>query len=245
MSNPAVIELKNGRMSIGKYRIEDNIGESIHLHIGDWRFDLTLEELNELTSQSVVALNKFINIDSFRVEELDPLFLSQISEYLPDLKEVRIERIFLSKLLVDTRIFGIIRYKSIKSSRVYKAYSGNERADEKYSQINKVGETNKKRRDSILESVRSNGYPYSNKYIILFNNQNIIRDGQHRAAALYYLYGDKEIEVKRFIFKDNKHIVSWKNYLKRVNIKNCLEQAKNVVRKFLKIGRAIKKRLLA
>ena len=56
----------------------------------------------------------------------------------------------------------------------------------------------------ILDSVKQNGYPYNNNYIVLYGDDNIIRDGQHRASCLYYLYGNIEIPVMRLHFKDYK-----------------------------------------
>ncbi len=48
----------------------------------------------------------------------------------------------------------------------------------------------------------TNTYPYNNNFIILFGNQNYIRDGQHRAAILAKHGGlDKNIDVMVFHFK--------------------------------------------
>jgi len=57
----------------------------------------------------------------------------------------------------------------------------------------------------------------------------LIRDGQHRAVVLAYLYGlDYEIEILRFYFKDKKHYIKnnfdntkifTKWFLKKVYIK--------------------------
>ena len=42
----------------------------------------------------------------------------------------------------------------------------------------------------------------------MFNGQNFIRDGQLRAVVLADLYGlDYEIEILRFYFKGDKHLV--------------------------------------
>ena len=52
MSNPAVITLAslNGRNNTFKrFQIEDNIGESIHLHVDNMRIDLSVNEFFELT----------------------------------------------------------------------------------------------------------------------------------------------------------------------------------------------------
>jgi hypothetical protein len=242
MSNPAVVELKNGAMSIGGYRLEDNIGESIHLHIGDWRFDMTVAELEELSKKSEGILDSFLNIEGFSCRDVDPLFLSQISAFLPDLVEVRKEKIKLSQLQVYKWVGFLLFLKNINASKVYKAYRGDTKADDKYVQINKTGESNKDRRDKMLESIKTNGYPYENKYIILFNDQNIIRDGQHRAAALYYLYGDKEVEVLRFIFADNKHSVSWKSVFKRIKIREVKAAMKKTAKKGIRTYKALKKK---
>ncbi|MBQ6975327.1 MAG: hypothetical protein IJQ16_02075 [Selenomonadaceae bacterium] len=51
--------------------------------------------------------------------------------------------------------------------------------------------------------MRKNGYPFNGEYILVFNNQNIIRDGQHRAASIYVMAPDAIIPVQRWIFKDN------------------------------------------
>ncbi len=241
MSNPAVVELKNGAMSIGSYRLEDNIGESIHLHIGDWRFDMTVKELEQLSQKSEGILDSFLNIEGFSCRDVDPLFLSQISAFLPDLVEVRKEKIQLSKLRVYKWVGFILFLKNIASSKVYKAYCGDAKADDRYVQVNKRGESNKDRRDKMLDSIRTNGYPYDNKYIILFNDQNIIRDGQHRAAALYYLYGDKEVEVVRFIFADNKHSVSWKSVFKRIKVRNVKSAMKVTAKKMIRTCKSLRK----
>lgn len=243
MSNPAVVELKNGAMSIGGYRLEDNIGESIHLHIGDWRFDMTVAELEELSKKSEGILDSFLNIEGFSCRDVDPLFLSQISAFLPDLVEVRKEKIKLSELQVYKWVGFVLFLKNIASSKVYKAYCGDAKADDRYVQVNKRGESNKDRRDKMLESIKTNGYPYENKYIILFNDQNIIRDGQHRAAALYYLYGDEEVEVLRIIFADNKHNVSWKSFFKHIRIRNIKGAMKATAKKMIKAYKAFRRSL--
>ncbi len=47
MSNPAVITLANSTSRKGKFKrfvVEDNIGESVHLHIDNMRIDFTINE---------------------------------------------------------------------------------------------------------------------------------------------------------------------------------------------------------
>ena len=60
-----------------------------------------------------------------------------------------------------------------------------------------------------LESVKQNGYPFQDKYLVLFNGEDTIRDGQHRAAILAHLYGlDCKVKVMRFDFGGKKHIMN-------------------------------------
>ena len=39
--------------------------------------------------------------------------------------------------------------------------------------------------------------------IVLYNNEPYIRDGQHRASAIKYLYGNVKVKVIRFYLKGN------------------------------------------
>ena len=73
MSNPGVITLANASSKKGRFRrfvVEDNIGESIHLHIDNMRVDFTIEEFlefSEITKKSLTELN-FLggqSLDSF------------------------------------------------------------------------------------------------------------------------------------------------------------------------------------
>ena len=56
MSNPGVINLfsifkKTG--IINRFQVEDNIGESIHIHINNFRIDLTIDEFYKLVNSFV------------------------------------------------------------------------------------------------------------------------------------------------------------------------------------------------
>jgi tetratricopeptide (TPR) repeat protein len=59
----------------------------------------------------------------------------------------------------------------------------------------------------IVKSIRINGYPYRKEYICLYGDENIIRDGKHRAAILLNLWGDRIIPVVRF--RTNGSLRSW------------------------------------
>lgn len=210
MSNPGVVELVNTDLSIGTLKIEDNIGESIHIHIADFRIDVTVNELRELATQFKQAINSFIDVENFDCDLFDALFLFQISDYLPDLESMAIKSVKLGNLYtgVDRR-FGRIEYRTIKESRVTKALNGYSKEDDDAKQVNSVGITNADRTLKIYESVKSLGYPANNKYAVIFGDSNYIRDGQHRLSAVYMLDGENaNVPVIEMKFKENKHAMN-------------------------------------
>lgn len=207
MSNPAVIYLSDFKLSTGEnVRVEDNIGEAIHIHIGEYRFDFTIDELIELSKGLNDALENLIELPQFRIEDYDSIFLSEVGSdilYLTDmcLKEVRI-----GDLLVRFQSNnGFYKDGFIDNSRVFKYLNGNQKEIDRTNQENYLLVTNETRIKMINESIKENGYPHNNQHLILFNNQLYIRDGQHRGAVLASLYGlDQMIEVKFFYFLENK-----------------------------------------
>jgi hypothetical protein len=105
---------------------------------------------------------------------------------------------------------------------------------EAYRQFNYFGLNNKERLADLLNSLKSNGYPYQGKYIILFNGQNIVRDGQHRAAVLAHLYGiDMRIKVMMFHFNDNRHYLKKNTYNFKSLVKWILKKIRSNLAVFL------------
>lgn len=86
------------------------------------------------------------------------------------------------------------RYKALldETYEMYSPFSSNLKID-----------TPRKRLEKNLESILQNGYGYNNQYAIFYNDEPYLRDGQHRAAILKYLYGDIDIKIVRFYLKDN------------------------------------------
>lgn len=209
MSNPGVIELVNVVGFKDSFRVEDNIGEAIHFHLNDIRLDLTTSEFLDICMNLKPILSDVVTAKGFDINYFDILFLFEMAEMLPDLIEVKIDEIYLKNLKIDTRnSFGIPCIASLNKSRVYKALCGDSKENDNRKQINLFNMTNQERLDSVLRLLQDNSYPHENKYIVLFNEQNIIRDGQHRAAVLLYCNRNNEdakIPVIRLIFKDDKY----------------------------------------
>lgn len=230
MSNPAVINILEYDSDIGKIKIEDNLGEAIHIHIGEWRFDLTINEFALLADELKKIMVEMINVDGFDYDSFDSLFLYQISEYLPDLKKIIICNENIGDLTIDDHIGPFIFFRKLVYSRVFLALNGRTKKDDDYCQINIGNESNAERRNNILKSVKENGYPYQNNYIILFNNQQIIRDGQHRAAALLYLNGNISVPIQKMLFDEYKHNVSIKSIGSYINHKKFRKLIKKMAK---------------
>lgn len=204
MSNPAVTKLQ--KKKIGKYNVwlDDNIGEKMHLHINRFRADMDYENFSQLCRDLEVTINSLVDVDGFDASEMDPVFMEQLlcdeRCLLHDLKEIREEKHKLSELWV-----GFKKIQRVNKSDYYrKLHSDKGSYRKKGSDHN--SQTPKERMDSCRELVEQKGYPYAGQYIILYGDNNIIYDGQHRAVCLWELNGgDMEIPVQRYIFKGYRH----------------------------------------
>ena len=239
MSNPGVIVLSKKKLDKKKsFIVEDNIGEAIHLHYDDIRIDMTVKNYIELCDNVKESIQQLIEIENFSVDYFDPVFLDMISGYLLDLESIQFKKIALEDLQIQTVLFGGIPViRRLNKSRVFKALHGNTAEEENYVQENLRNESNLDRVKKIYESVKENGYPYNNQYIVLFNNQNYIRDGQHRAASMLFEEGNKEVEVMVLNFKNNKYSLSahpWIRYIFVINrekLRNIKRVGYRVLRK--------------
>lgn len=209
MSNPAVIVLSETIATRGEsFRIEDNIGEAIHLHYGALRLDFTVQGFLEFSEMVKDAVGNLIAVDGFDVDQYDPIFLSSLGEGLSHLESVQVDQLRLSELEVYTDSWLGPRLRPLPESRMLAALQGNTDSYVRFRQHNLYGQSNLDRLSNILEEVRREGYPHRERYIVLFNDQNIIRDGQHRAAVLYFLQGDQQIKVLRMQFRNRRFAVS-------------------------------------
>lgn len=216
MSNPAVITLANASSKKGQFKrfvLEDNIGESIHLHIDNMRVDFTIKEFLSFADMIRDSLKDLDILCGFDIDSFDEHFLFACAEFLPKLKAIKVEKIKLKDMrcIVHKQIrhdLKLLSYEPISSTPAFKYLQGNKNEFIAYDQFNYFGQNNQDRLDDLVVSIKQNGYPYADKYIVLFDGENLIRDGQHRAAALASVHGmDSEIEVLRFYFKDSSHVM--------------------------------------
>lgn len=203
MSNPAVVKLDRNHVNKSMVWLDDNFGESIHIHIDDIRVDLTVEEFKSLNDDLGFILNDLLRIDNFDITKIDPVYLSLwLWPRLSMISSVSIDTIKLGDMFV--RSMDGKRIEKLEDSVEIKALNNVSKENDTFKrESNHVGQTDTQRLQGILDSIKANGYPYDGKYIILFGNDNLIRDGQHRASCLYYLFGDIEVPVMRIYFKDS------------------------------------------
>jgi hypothetical protein len=239
MSNPGVIKL--AKKSVGKSRVwlDDNIGESIHIHIDDWRLDLTVEEFERLNDDLLEALELLYPTEGLNLKTINLVYLSLfLAERLPDLTKAKIDYVFLNEILAPKSFLRIFRKTiPLNKSRIYQVLCGKAKENDKYKISNHINQTSSERLNLILNSIKEKGYPYNNEYIILYNDEMLVWDGQHRAACLLFLYGNIEVPVLRLYFnKNNKqpvltnllsltgkiyHKVNVRSILKFVHLLSC------------------------
>lgn len=197
MSNPAVIKLQRKKIANQSMWMDDNFGEAIHIHLGDIRVDLTNVEFEQLCNDLCEAINRLVDVENFDCHLISPVFFEMMLwKDLAHLKSVEIENIKLEDLRASTDK----RVSSLKEARGVKALQGDAKENNKTRPSHLIGQSSEERLNGILKSIEENGYPYKGQYIIVYNDNNLIRDGQHRASCLYHLYGNIEVPVMRLKF---------------------------------------------
>jgi hypothetical protein len=240
MSNPAVIELSNTRLSNNTFvRIEDNIGESIHIHVQNYRFDFSVNDFLDFSNLVEKALNDLLHESGFLSHEFDPLFLEDMSSELCDLKEVTLDYVLMSSLFVSRSSWWKVTLIPILSSTyLSKEYTQSKKNQRGQGVLSSLAST-VQRLTGIKKSVLEHGYPFKDQHIVLFNDEFVIRDGQHRAICLSTLGNDEEyILVKRLWFENCRH--GNQSLLKRlVVLSSFVTLLKRVHRKSISIFRIL------
>jgi hypothetical protein len=243
MSNPAVITLENSSNSRGKLKrfvIEDNIGEAIHLHIDNIRIDFTIDEFLDFSQMIKESFLKLGIFGEYNIENFDAQFLKECGNYLSELEDIKIEEISLSKLRCIVRSNykwhpNLLKIRSIENTPVYKYLKGEKEDFINYYQHNYRNTNNEKRLLKNMNSIKKNKYPYNDEYIVIFDGQNYIRDGQHRAAILAHLYGlDSKIKVMVFYFRGKRHHIKIFNRNTKTIIKWAVKKSYRTLKKKLK-----------
>lgn len=206
--NPGVLTLASLLFDVHNYRVEDNIGEAIHIHIDGLRLDLTVKQFLNLSQDAKTFISKIITARGFKLSYIDSIMFLANAHHLAYLEYVEFDEVYLDNLSVPI-VDGstIVAFKPITGSMVYSFLNGNSDLLNHFFEINLYGKSNAERVRDVLQRIYADGYPYDDKYIILFNDSNVIEDGQHRASCLRYIYGNIKVKVLRFYFHDTARIL--------------------------------------
>lgn len=201
MSNAAVITLQKKKIGLHRVWLDDNFGEAIHVHVDDFRADLSNQEFAQMYSDLCDALNELLRVPGFDCHKINPVYMELLLwKDLDRLKKVRMDEVALKDLKVSGMgKYGTRKYEMLPDSWCVRELEGTEVSalgkDANYSE-----QSGKDRWDMVDQFVREHGYPYNEEYIILYGDDNVIRDGQHRAACLWKQKGDIKIPVMRLYF---------------------------------------------
>lgn len=190
MSNPAVFRLNKSSIRGNVISIEDNIGESIHIHMGLVRFDLTVRELNDLTSNLLNVLNDQIGIEGFNLLEQNEYFLERIALGIPYIESVEEDYVSTDSLrYLYEADNGEIIDDYVINTPLYKYYCGMTDVVNSYEIKRDIWET----KQEALEKVRI----HRNDEVFV-NESNLILDG-YKSICVGLAMGDlpQKIKVKR------------------------------------------------
>jgi len=212
MSNPGVIFLNTTSIDVGRIicggrlQIEDNIGEAIHVHYQNMRFDFSVEGFLQFANAIYGSLKELLGDENINIDLMSWEFLFEIKEHLKHLLSTEIVDRELDELRVAVYSNGPKSLYKVVKLIDSPAYKYSVEADEGFLEYKQDGTptiNNKDRFDALLKSIGENGYPYRDRYITVLGSENIIRDGYHRAAILRSKNGNINIPVLKINFKEN------------------------------------------
>jgi len=165
-------------------------------------FCVKYDDFVQIYEDIILILNNMVGIEGFDVRTLDPIYLCERGiMFLNKIYDVKYEEVYLEDLLtryVDEH--GEFNDSGLINSHIYKKLKGIPVKGE-FIQVNLLGESDEQRISEILKSIQQNGYPHNGSYIVLYNDELLIKDGRHRASCLLYLYGNIKIPVLKLYLK--------------------------------------------
>jgi len=210
MSNPAVCFLASTEIDGINFRIEDNIGEAVHIHIGKLRIALSIDDFLVFAEGIMEAVQQLFQIRHINInmKTLDVWSLKEewIKHY-GGIQSVQVEQVSLGSLYMKE---SYVRHRAIKriiplgESGYIKLLKGDYSDIGYYEEPGKLEPSRKQKLDFIKQKIGMDGYPWDGK-LILVDQDGYIFDGIKRASYLHYLYGDDgEIPVLRIYLSRQK-----------------------------------------
>lgn len=246
MSNPGVIELAAITIGNDNLRIEDNIGEAIHIHYGNMRIDMTIKEFLEFAKTVADIMEKMVGVDGFSFKKYDARFLLDACPHILKLESIEFLEVSVEDLKTEhINDNGTVEFVPISKARVMRALHGDTEENDARKQVNYWKESNDVRLAKIYASIRRYGYvpeKFGN-YIVLMDGGKYIYDGCHRASCVLNIYGNKMILVAMWHTKDAAYTDAKKfrellinsNAIKKrkISIVKCRELVELIIRRDL------------
>jgi hypothetical protein len=130
---------------------------------------------------------------------IDPVFYNQVLLNM-QWKTIQRKTVALSSLRAHVYTSDGDSFIPIPETPASKYLRGDKEAYAKYHNFeNEYNKHNYEDYEKLITSIRDQRYK-KNDLIVVFNDENIIRDGQHRAAILWHLHGDITIDVANVLF---------------------------------------------
>jgi hypothetical protein len=200
VSNPGVFYLSSAYVksypSLRRFDIEDNIGESIHVHFDNIRADLTIKEFLDFAGLARDCLRQLYGDDKTlsAIPGLPGGFVKDFSRHIKNIREIRAEKISLGTLqcinVVDEK-YGLSYISGLKSSRLFQRMKGRPQSAQQFLW------------HGVMRDILNKVITVENNQICLCGDSNVVRYGLFEALGLYLtLGGDAEVSVTRIIFDD-------------------------------------------
>lgn len=192
--------LRNDVIDSISITISYNGGDEIEIVNSNYKVHINRKQFIVLTNDICDVLNSLVDWSDFDVRNYDPAFLNvMLAKELPYIYGEKIINMYLGDLLVPhvpyqangpetVRLEECVRVNSLRGKVDIDSFK--RRVSNHYNQSNSM------RLKSILNMIIANGYPYNNEYITIYSTNNLVVDGWHRAACLYYLYGNINVPIK-------------------------------------------------
>ena len=176
--------------------------ELIEVEFGFVKKQIALNKISVINESVIKIINHIIDLDNFDCKVFQPIYLSLIlSNYLSVIEKIKIDKIYVNELYTYDEGRQVRLPESNKVRALRKEFDLNS-ISQKISNLK--NQTNLSRLQSSYKEIAKYGYPFKGQYIVLYNNENVIRDGGHRAACLYEIHGNVEIPVMRIYLNYEK-----------------------------------------
>lgn len=196
MSNPGVLYLasadKRTHKSIKRFDIEDNIGEAVHIHYNDFRFDFTIDEFLAFADMCRSCL-KSLYQNGVDVSVLPSVVLKEYAKEIGHIQKIAKEAVPFSTLLYVNEYDeknGLFNIVPLRKTKLYKLLSA-----KKENGLHQV------RFDYVRNAISNKRITLAENHIYLVGTAQIVRHGLYEALGLYMEYGESsDICVNRVSF---------------------------------------------